>query len=343
MTRTKVTNSSLAFDGGPLSGFRNVIINGNFDVWQRGISFGTLASGDYYADRYFTIFTGGGTRTISRQLFTPGQTDVPGEPRYYLNWNQTVGGSGATANDIRQRIESVRTLSGQQATISFYAKAATNVTMPALQINQYFGTGGSPSASAAINIANNFAITTSWQRISYTFTVPSISGKTLGTDNNDYSEIIIRMPLNSTFNIDIAQIQFERGPIATPFENRLAGTELALCQRYYQEIGSNGADNGIVYLRTTTAVNNYQAIIPLTVSMRINPNITTLTVSPDNILHKPFVRWDTINAISWNGRPIPTEPSLVSYIFSQISPTTNDAGSDGVILYGQRVFASAEL
>jgi hypothetical protein len=83
--------------------------------------------------------------------------------------------------------------------------------------------------------------------------VPSISGKTLGTDNN-LSICNIWFDAGSDFNartdslgqqsgtFEIAQVQLEPGPVATPFEQRPIGTELALCQRYYEksyEIGTS--------------------------------------------------------------------------------------------------------
>lgn len=209
---------------GPLSGFRNAIINGNFDFWQRGTSFGSLVNTEYHADRWRILFDGGGTRTISRQPFTVGQTDVPGEPEFYLNWNQTVAGSGQTSNDLRQAIEDVRTFAGQQVTISFYARAAASTTLNRVFITQNFGSGG--STSVATDFATGISLTTSWQKFSYTNTLPSILGKTLGSDH--YINLTITTALNSTFNIDIARVQVEGGPVATPFERRPVDIELSL-------------------------------------------------------------------------------------------------------------------
>lgn len=233
-----MANNSLLGSFGDLSNsglmFRNRIINGNFDIWQRGTSF-TPANGDFVADRYRIFFDGSAaTRTISRQTFTVGQTDVPNNPKYFMRFAQSVAGTGGTYNLFTHRVEYVSTLSGQQVVLSFYAKAASSTSL-SLQAVQNFGTSGSPSSTVVTSLGS-LTIGTSWQRYSVRVILPSISGKTLGTDNNDYVGFDFLLPVNATFTFDIAQVQLEGGPVATPFEMRPVGTELALCQRYYQKI-----------------------------------------------------------------------------------------------------------
>jgi hypothetical protein len=263
-----------SINGGPLAGFRNAIINGNFDIWQRGTSFASPASGTYLADRWLHGFDGtGATRTLSRQSFVLGQTDVPNEPTYFFRYNQSVAGTGATITNFQQRIEGVRTFAGQQVTISFYAKAASAITLPAIVIQQIFGTGGSPSSIVNTTVASSVAIGTNWIKYSYTGTFSSISGKTLGSDNNDCIQLTIRLPLNTTFTFDIAQVQLEAGPVATPFERRPIGTELALCQRYYQRFGS-------VYVITyALAGAPYKQSLSFLAQMRGTPTAITTSVS----------------------------------------------------------------
>ena len=228
-----------AINGGPLAGFRNAIINGNFDIWQRGTSF--TASG-YSADRHVSGVVGS-TFTTTRQPFTLGQTAVPGEPTYFC---RTVVGSVAGAANysaLFQRIEGVRTFAGQQVTLSFWAKVDATKNI-AVSFQQAFGTGGSPSTPISDIGVAKVSIGTSWQKVTVTATMPSISGKTLGTDNNDSLDVVIWFDAGSSFNsrtdslgqqsgtFEIAQVQLERGPVATPFERRSYGQELALCQRY---------------------------------------------------------------------------------------------------------------
>ena len=261
-----------SLNGGPLAGFRNRIINGNFDIWQRGTSFSVTTTNTYTADRWLVFFDGtGATRTISQQSFTPGQTDVPNEPKYFLRFAQSVAGSGSTFNSLDQRIEDVRTFAGQQVTLSFWAKAAASATMPNVQLIQGFGTGGSPSANVSTTVVSNVTLTTSWQRFSYQVNVPSISGKTLGTDNNTgTTAIVLTMPLNATFTVDIAQVQLEPGPVATPFEQRPIGTELSLCQRYFQFIRAGVRCYLIGAMATST---EYNYVIP----MRVAPTFSLIS------------------------------------------------------------------
>jgi len=222
-------------NGGPLAGLRNRIINGNFDFWQRGTSFTNPAANVYTADRWALSYDGAGaTRTISRQTFTLGQTEVPFNPTSYFRYLQGTAGSGGTFNVIYQPIENVRTFQGRTVTVSFFARGAASMTLPQIMLRQNFGTGGSPSASVDTSLVSNVNVTTSFAEYTYTVTLPSIAGKTLGNNGDDSLQLFIFLPVNATFTFDLAQIQLEEGTIATPFENRPYGTELALCQRYYE-------------------------------------------------------------------------------------------------------------
>ena len=265
------TNS---INGGPLAGFRNAIINGNFDHWQRGTS---LAVNGYGADRWRNTNIGS-SFTQSRQAFTMGQTDVPNEPEYFSRTVvSSVSGAGNLAN-IGQYIEGVRTFAGQTATLSFYAKAdaAKNI---AVEFAQNFGTGGSPSAEVTGLGVTTCALTTAWQKFTVTVTLPSISGKTLGTNDNDFLTTNLWFDAGSNFNartnslghqsgtFDIAQVQLEAGSVATPFERRPVGTELALCQRYYEITGE-------AVFRPNGAGNFYTYPVPFVVQKRVPPTAT---------------------------------------------------------------------
>lgn len=263
-------------NNGPTAGFKNAIINGDFDIWQYSTSqtIGTTANTRYFTtDRWFNFFDGSGaTRTVSRQAFTLGQTDVPDNPKYFYRLAQTVAGTGATFNLLTQRIESVFTFAGKEVTVSFWAKAASALTMTA-NVAQGFGTGGSPSANVVAFASSNLNVTTTWQKFTVTGTVPSISGKTLGTNGDDNLTFQFLLPFNTTFTVDIAHIQLEEGPVATDFERRPVGTELVLCQRYYETLlGSSVRET------YSTGTTDYIKWI-FKVTKRANPTITGANVS----------------------------------------------------------------
>lgn len=211
----------------PLS--QNYIINGAFDIWQRGTSF---SSAGYTADRWAIVAASGQTVSVSQQTFTPGSAPVAGyEGTYFsrLLWSGTPSGTFW----FTQRVEDVRTFAGQTATLSFWAKATSNTSVFTPMIEQNFGSGGSAGVSVTSSAIN---ITTSWQRFTATFSVPSIAGKTIGA--NSYLDV---RPLNGGSSvagnsIDIWGVQLEAGSNATPFRRNSPSiqAELAACHRYYK-------------------------------------------------------------------------------------------------------------
>jgi len=273
---TAITSTGFTQNGdniSPVQSFRNKIINGNFDFWQRGTS---TSTGGYLSDRWRTNVTGS-TFTSSRQAFTLGQTDVPNEPSYFHRVVVTSVAGASNYCILYQPIESLRTFAGQTATLSFWAKADASKNM-AVDFAQYFGSGGSPSSSVTGIGVTTCALTTSWQKFTITVSVPSISGKTLGTDNNDWFGPNFWFDAGSDYNsrtnslgqqsgtFDIAQVQLEVGSIATPFEVRPLGTELALCQRYYQ--------TGYMRVRGTLTSGSIECSSQLPVTMRAQPTMT---------------------------------------------------------------------
>jgi len=238
-----------AYSDGALSN-RNAVINGNFDVWQRGIS---QTSSSYGSDDRWANYNFGSTKVASQQGFALGQTDVVGNPKYY---SRTVVTSVAGAGNYvlkRQSIEGVTTFSGETVTFTFWAKADANKNI-AVEFYQNFGSGGSPSGLVFLPSQTVF-LTTSWGKHSLTFDIPSVSGETLGTDGNDSLSFHFWFDAGSDYNsrtnslgqqsgtFDISQVQLEVGDTATPFEHRSYGQELALCQRFYETSGLGAGGN----------------------------------------------------------------------------------------------------
>ena len=214
-----------AYSDGALSN-RNVLINGNFEVHQRGTA--SVTTSDFFADRWRSVLSGA-TATASRQAFTLGQTDVP-NANYYGRLDVSVGNDNAR---IEYRVEDVKTLAGQTVTLSFYAKGTNpNSGGVGVTIFQEFGTGGSAYVEAGTQV---IVLSASWQKYTLTFALPSMSGKAVG--DSSHLTLYWRQPSTDTSTnawlIDLAQVQLEVGDTATPFEHRSIGQELALCQRYY--------------------------------------------------------------------------------------------------------------
>ena len=225
---------------------KNKIINGNMAINQRSFTSNTTSSA-FNFDR-FLQGNSGGTVTVTPQTFTTGTAPVAGyEAKNYVQVDVTGQSAAGDYAQYYQRIEDVRTFAGQTATFSFWAKASSGTPKIAVEARQSFGTGGSPS-STVTNYAGQVTISTTWTRYSVTLAVPSISGKTIGTNNDSSLDIALWVSAGTNFaartgsigtqtaTFQIWGIQAEYGPTATPFQTASGGSpqaELAMCQRYY--------------------------------------------------------------------------------------------------------------
>lgn len=268
----------------------NYLINGDFEIWQRGTSL-TNAVG-YMADRWLSARSGS-TYTLSRQAFTFGQTTVPGSPKYFMRMEVNSANTSVSHVTACQLIENVLTLQDEKVTASFWARADANRTV-AIELAQGFGTGGSDQVTAGVQ---KIQLSTTWNRYTCTFDVPSVLGKTLGSGGNDYLGLFIWCDAGSTYDartdglgnqsgtFDFACVQLERGEHATDFEYLPLGQKLSLCQRYYSKsfhhditpagnFGTAVQENisiGTMYSLTNT---NFDVIVNFPVEMRIVPTVT---------------------------------------------------------------------
>jgi hypothetical protein len=256
-----VTQAKLSTDI-PLSGFRNELINGGFDVWQRwiatsiNVSSGTTA---YTADRWFMSPVGATMGAIR-------DTNVPPTSLSRYSLQIAPNGTGGSTCNLGQRIEAsnVYALKG---TVTFSAWIFNNTTAsitPVLLL-------GTPSAEDNFTTVTN-RLTQSlqacangaWTKVTHTV---DISGY---TNINNGLQLEIQTSGHTTFGriVRIAEVQLERNTQATPFEQRPIGVELALCQRYFWKLISNG----ISYLSFQYAGTQYRLTIPHPVQMRVNPH-----------------------------------------------------------------------
>ena len=199
---------------------RNLIINGAMQVSQRGEDFGTLSSQAYTVDRW--KFDSG--VDVERVSLSVDEISEDTRLKYALKF---LGNSGSQY--FRQPIEDVTLFSGNTYTLSFWVKGSASTTLNNIYARQAFGSGGSSSVDTAFSPISH-SVTTSYTKYIGTVTLPSISGKTVGSGN--HLELFMQVP-NGT-SIYLTGVQLEVGEQATPFEHRSFGEELDRCKRYYQ-------------------------------------------------------------------------------------------------------------
>jgi hypothetical protein len=267
------------------TGFKNFVMNPDFKINQRQFSSSTT-NGTYGFDRWLQG-NSGGTVTMSAQTFALGSPAVTGyESDKYLRLvvaSQTTSGHYGHVN---HRIENVRTLAGETVTVSFYAKAASGTPKIGVELGQWFGTGGSPSAEVQ-NALGAVTLSTSWARYSLTFTLPSLSGKTLGTTIDNFLNLILWCSAGTTYGtrsssiglqnntFDIWGVQIERGSYATPLEIRPYQMELDMCMRFFQRHYYFKMHGGTTSVGTA---GRFGAMLP--VPLRLSTSTTTQVITP---------------------------------------------------------------
>ena len=251
MSRAQLTSTVEQSSGGVVAPFlagKNKIINGDFGIWQRGTSFSNPTAG-YTADRFsFNYDNKPTTHTISQVAFdysaSPASDKLPiaGQNGTYFYRSAITTTGTCTVIDHTQKIEDVHTLSGNNITISFWAKADSARTFVAY-VAYVFGTGGSSSTYPFTSSATS--VGTTWTRYSFTFSTSIIGSSIIGPGS--YIQVSLRQTGASGSTIDTYGWQYEAGSVATPFTTA-SGTlqgELALCQRYLPAFNSSGSTSAV--------------------------------------------------------------------------------------------------
>jgi len=279
------TSSTLATQNS--LGVRNLIINGDMNIAQRGTSAsGITTTGYHTVDRWSTLINSTGTWTQTQD------TDVPTGQGfgYSLKLQCTTADASLGAADemfIRQPIESQNlthlaygTSSAKTLTLSFWVKS--NKTGTYIAEMQNYNATATRIVSNAITISS----ADTWEKKTWTFAgdtayilynnnaagmrfvlwLATGSNRTSGTLNTTWATAGVDADrcagqtvnlADSTSNyINITGVQLEVGDTATEFEHRPYDMELARCQRYYEAISKTYIQDNICNAHcwnTTTA------------------------------------------------------------------------------------------
>ena len=263
-------------------GRRNVLINGNFDVWQRATSFTDVAGIWKYghADRWNGHNDAADAGTYSQSAVVPNAGST-----YSM---LLTGASGVSNTNFSQRIESTN-LKGirekDSFTVSGYARSAIAGKVIACHAlcptatDNYAGYTQHNGVMSSVTISGNGGTATSQITLtdantSYYFTMTKTSATSLTNFDKGYALFLaINGQTSTSHQVYLSQLQVEAGTTATPFEQRSFGEELQLCQRYYMKETTTRSlyvyQDSNVYLR-----DNFY----FPVEMRANPTVAVGTI-----------------------------------------------------------------
>jgi len=234
---TAGTIENLGLATGALS-HRNLIINGAMQVAQRGTS--EIGTSNYLLDRWKKQ-----SATNANVTFSQDTADTPDGFRYAFKALAT--GSSAFIQ-LGQPIEfkNMAHAVGKTVTLSYWAK--TNLSFYSRIRSRTDTEDGVTIFSANTLSVITESASTDWKLFTHTFTIPSA---TLAMSVDFSAGALV-----SGDYFHITGVQLEVGSVATPFEHRSYGEELAKCQRYYEVIRQNQQFGGDGYNTINTATSN---------------------------------------------------------------------------------------
>ena len=249
---------------------KNAIINGDFNIWQRGTSFVNIDDATYFADRWKYLKGATATHTLSRSTDVPTASQAARRFNYCASVNCTTLSSSIGSFErigILQIIEGYNwlPLAQKEITLSFWVKATkTGTYCVSLQ-----------NSASDRTIVKEYVINASdnWEFKSITFPASPSEGTwnytnaaglqvifVLAAGENFQGEadswsssnlIATENQVNAADNIDnnfmLCGVQFEAGLVATLFEYRSFQEELKLCERYYQFVYSGSSFISLIH------------------------------------------------------------------------------------------------
>jgi hypothetical protein len=262
VTASTVTATGLISGSTNYTGFKNKIIGGDFTTnpWQRGTSFPAIGSGVYFADRWQASHATSAVLTASKAADAPTATQAGIFTQHCISLNVTTADTVVDAGDVyqlRQFIEGLNVASfgfGQAGsrfvTLSFWVKgtktgihnvAFKNNTPDRTYIAEYTivttNTWEYKTITIPVDTIGTWLYDTGvGLRIDFTLACgtnrhTTANTWTAGNFNGSANQVNALDTIGNTFKI--ALVQLEAGSVATSFDVRSVGQELALCQRYY--------------------------------------------------------------------------------------------------------------
>ena len=295
---------------------RQALINGNFDVWQRGTSFTALANAGYAADRWSVGYSSDAVVDILQTADVPTVAQAGSLSTYCLNADVTTADATIAAGQfygIRQKIEGYNIRGygfGQTgtryATLSFWVKStktgvfcvsfrnsaadrsyvaeytvSTTNTWEKKTIPFAVDTTGTwlYDTGVGLNITWSIAAGSTFQTTADTWA----AGNYLATSNQVNG-------LDSTDNLfKLSQVQLCAGDVALPFMPKSYDDELRACQRYY-------------YKNAYSAVGTYQTICTGFNYSTTGSLLTLSCVVPMRVT--PTLLWSGLGVMNVSGVPI---------------------------------------
>lgn len=189
----------------------NFISNGKFLLHRDFDPDGTVPFNDneiaYGGWSYDLNVSGAVTDKVLFNRFNAFSSNPPDNPRYAVNIISNTIHSGSGYKQLREKFFNVNrfssTNSNDKYTFGFYAKTNSSATTISLSIVKFYGTGGSPSPSEIIPLTDSATLSTSYTKYSFSIHFGDNISKNIGTNNDDYVQIAIDLPIDETFDVEL--------------------------------------------------------------------------------------------------------------------------------------------